>query len=433
MSCSEWKKVRLAEVLEPKGYIRGPFGSALRRNELQESGIPVYEQQNAIYNHRNFRFYVNNIKYDELKRFTVKENDMMISCSGTIGRVSMIQRDDPVGIISQALLLLRCDNKKINPKFFYYFLTSTEGQNAIASVSSGSVQVNIAKRNIVENINILLPPISEQKEIAATLSCLDDKIELNSRINKNLEEMAQAIFKRWFVDFEFPDENGNPYKSSGGEMVESELGEIPKEWKSATLDDVCLKITDGSHYSPKESTDGTYPMLSVKDMESYGFNYKSCKMIGENDYKRMILNDCVPITNDVLVAKDGSYMKHVFIVNENRKEAILSSIAIFRPKSSKIFPEILLCLLKDPIVQQKIKDNYVSGSALPRIVLKDFKKLALILPSMTDQLKIFPLLSGIRQQIAENQSENIALSDLRDSLLSKLMSGEIALMDVLNA
>jgi type I restriction enzyme S subunit len=248
------------------------------------------------------------------------------------------------------------------------------------------------------------------------MSCLDDKIELNNRINANLEAQAQAIFKSWFVDFE-------PFQ--GGEFMESELGMIPKGWRVGTLDDMCLKITDGSHFSPKESVNGIYPMLSVKDMELYGFNYQSCKMIDANDYEMMISNDCVPLINDILVAKDGSYLKHIFIVNENRKEAILSSIAIFRPDQSIICPELLLCMLKYPVVQQTIKDNYVSGSALPRIVLKDFKKLKLILPPMMEQKKIYDILSAMYRKIAESQAEISNLVAIRDTLLPRLMAGEI--------
>jgi len=250
----DWDVIELREVLQKKGYIRGPFGSALRRPELKSEGIPVYEQANAIYDHREFRFFVDKDKYEELKRFTVKENDLIISCSGTFGKVSIISKEDPKGIISQALLILRPDTNKINPYFLKYFFSSKKGYESIASRSTGSVQVNIAKRDIIEKIPLGLPDINEQKAIACILSSLDDKIELNQRMNKTLEGIAQAIFKHWFVDFEFPNEEGKPYKSSGGEMVyNEELGkEIPKEWTVGKLGDI-IKITSGKR--PEEKTD----------------------------------------------------------------------------------------------------------------------------------------------------------------------------------
>ena len=217
---------------------------------------------------------------------------------------------------------------------------------------------------------------------------------------------------------------------SDGSFIESDLGNIPVGWSVVTLGDICAKVTDGSHFSPKDTIGGKYPMLSVKDMESNGFNYKSCKYISEDDFATMVSNDCVPLINDILVAKDGSYLKHIFIVNENREEAILSSIAIFRADTAAICPELLLCWLKNPSVQQTIKDNFVSGSALPRIVLKDFKKLKLVLPPMSEQLRIHDVLVGMQQQIANNQAEITTLVELRDVLLPKLMSGELSVADI---
>lgn len=224
-------------------------------------------------------------------------------------------------------------------------------------------------------------------------------------INNNLEQQGQTVFDEWL-------------QSNSNDADEVSLG------------DVCLKVTDGSHFSPKDIPDSSIPMLSVKDMGEFDFILTSCKHISEEDYQKMVANDCVPQLNDILVAKDGSYLKEIFICNEQRKLAILSSIAIFRPNTNIIHPEILLAFLKSPRVLQEVRDNYVSGSALPRIVLKDFKKLTFKLPDMGSQDKIAPLLAAIREQIAINVAENQQLTQLRDVLLPKLMSGEL---DISNA
>lgn len=183
---ANWKIVKLADVLQGKGYIRGPFGSSLKRKELLTEGVPVYEQQHAIYNSRCFRFFIDSKKFEEMKRFQVITNDLIISCSGTVGRVSIIKDKDPKGIISQALLLLRSDTSKINPLFLKLFFESREGYNAIVSRSSGSVQVNIARRNVIENIPIKLPDKQTQEKVVSIIQALDDKIELNTSINENL-------------------------------------------------------------------------------------------------------------------------------------------------------------------------------------------------------------------------------------------------------
>jgi type I restriction enzyme S subunit len=197
---TEWRQFKLKDILEPDGYIRGPFGSSLRRGELKNEGIPVYEQEHAIKGIRKFRYYIDQNKFNELKRFCVKTGDIIISCSGTVGEVSVIKEEDPKGIISQALLILRADKNVAYQPFLKYFLMSPYGKSSITSRSDGSVQVNIAKRQVIENIDILLPPLPEQKAIAEVLSSLDDKIDLLTRQNKTLENFAQAYFRKWFIE-----------------------------------------------------------------------------------------------------------------------------------------------------------------------------------------------------------------------------------------
>ncbi|MCM1535437.1 MAG: restriction endonuclease subunit S [Clostridium sp.] len=212
----KYERATLTELLQPKGYIRGPFGSALKRKELLSTGIPVYEQQHAIYGNRNFRFYISKEKLNEMKRFQVQEDDLIISCSGTVGKVSIIRKDDPKGIISQALLLLRVDKRKIIPQYLKYFFDSAEGYNTIVSRSSGSVQVNLAKREVIENIPIFIPDIETQQKVISILTLMDKKIENNQQINDNLpshrilktcrymvcggnEEMAKPFSSLWAV------------------------------------------------------------------------------------------------------------------------------------------------------------------------------------------------------------------------------------------
>lgn len=117
----EWKDIVLKDVLSEKGYIRGSFGSALKRAEMKSEGIPVYEQQNIIYNNRIFRYFIDEVKYQSLKRFTNYPDDLIISCSGTVGKVSIIKDNDPKGIISQVLLTLRVNKDLILPEFLKYF------------------------------------------------------------------------------------------------------------------------------------------------------------------------------------------------------------------------------------------------------------------------------------------------------------------------
>lgn len=178
------------------------------------------------------------------------------------------------------------------------------------------------------------------------------------------------------------------------------------EWKEYKIGDMCLKVTDGAHNSPPEVTEG-YPMFSVKDMDENGFDFSDVKLISRNDFDKLVKSDCKPLKNDVLIAKDGSYLKHVFVCKEEKEEVILSSIAILRPNVKIVNAFFLKYILKTSSVKNMM-EGFVSGSALPRIVLKDFKKMVLQIPSVPTQHCIASILSAY-DDLIENNNRRIAL------------------------
>lgn len=172
-----WDGVKLGNLLSKKGYIRGPFGSALLKDDMMKEGMPVYEQQHAIYGHRDFRYYVTTNKFEQLKRFSVQYGDLIISCSGTLGRISLIRNDNHQGIINQALLILRPNLDMIHPVLLKQLLNSPAGQQSLIENSGGSAQVNIAKRELIEGIFFLLPPSETRKKVERILIAVDSKME----------------------------------------------------------------------------------------------------------------------------------------------------------------------------------------------------------------------------------------------------------------
>lgn len=389
-----WKTYKLGELIEIYDSKRVPLSSQQRA--LRQGPFPYYGAQGVI-------DHVDDYLFDGDFLLIAEDGNNVLTQSENIAQIAR----GKFWVNNHAHIV----KAKINQDLLCYLINSTD----ISSFVTGSAQPKLSQANLVK-IPITLPPSDIQDKAAAILSSLDDKIELNNRINANLEAQAQALFKSWFIDFE-------PFKD--GEFVDSELGRIPKGWKVMTLKDVCSKITDGSHFSPKDNKLATIPMLSVKDMESHGFNYSTCKHITEEDYAYLLANDCVPKLDDILVAKDGSYMKELFICNSEIKQAILSSIAIFRPNKQYLYPEYLLFFLKTPQVLKDVKENYVSGSAVPRIVLKDFKKLPMLIPPIQDQKSICTILNSIRIAIFKNNQESQRLAQIRDAMLPRLMSGEI--------
>ena len=190
------------------------------------------------------------------------------------------------------------------------------------------------------------------------------------------------------------------------------------------LEDICIKITDGSHFSPKDNKNSVIPMYSVKDMREFNFDMYNCKHISEEDYIKLLAQDCVPKKNDILVAKDGSYLKEIFVNEIEDKKAILSSIAIFRPNLNIVNPYFLCYLLKSPEISNYTKENCVSGSAIPRIVLKDFKKIELDIPKICIQNKIVKILKKINEKIIANTHTNNNLYEIGKALYQEYFENE---------
>lgn len=381
---SEWKKCKLGELMVKKGYIRGPFGSSLKRGEMKEFGVPVYEQRNAIYDHRDFRFFIDEEKFRELKRFQVNTNDLIISCSGTVGRISIIKKNDLKGVISQALLILRSDISKIELKFLFYFLTSKVGFELITQASHGSVQVNIAARAVVENIPIVLPPLLEQKAIASVLSSLDDKIDLLHRQNKTLEAIAETIFRQWFII------------------------NAKDDWQEGVLGDA-IEIFDNQRIPLSK-------MQRDKMKEGKLYPYYGAATI--MDY----VNDYIFDGYYILLGEDGT-------VSTNEGYPILQFVSgkfwvnnhahIFHAKAPYTNFFIWCFLLKKNV------DEIVTGAVQPKIsqtnlLSLDFPKFPINLVERFNYKT-----ESLSEKIKTNTLQIQTLAQLRDTLLPKLMSGKI--------
>lgn len=387
-----YENVKLSEVLQPKGYIRGPFGSALKRGELQKSGIPVYEQQHAITNCRTFRFYIGEEKYKELKRFTVQPNDIIISCSGTIGKVSMITESDPVGVISQALLILRCNTDIILPRYLYYFLISATGFHSITSVSSGSVQVNIAKRAVIENIDIPYCSLDMQEKIVSVLASLDSKIELNQKINENLERQAQAIFAEHFLN----------------------NSDIPDGWRTGNL----LEIADYLNglamqkYRPKDGEVGL-PVLKIKELRQ-GSCDTSSELCSPSIKSEYIIHD-----GDVIFSWSGSLLVDLWCGGTCGLNQHLFKV------TSKNYDKWFYYSWTLHHLNRFIAIAADKATTMGHIKREELAKAEVLIPSKFDYDKIGTVMGLIYDLIIANRLENRKLAEVRDRLLPKLMAGEI--------
>ncbi len=187
------------------------------------------------------------------------------------------------------------------------------------------------------------------------------------------------------------------------------------EWQNVKLEDVCIKITDGSHWSPKSQESG-YPMASVKDMGESELDLSSCRKISKTDFEELVRQDCKPKVGDVLIAKDGSYLKQIFDVKNEQDVVILSSIAIIRPNKQSVTPHFLKYVFKNPTFQEMVSNNYVSGAVIPRIVLKDFCKIPFSLPPLDVQKRIAGILGALDDRIDVLRRENVVLEQMAQAV-----------------
>jgi type I restriction enzyme S subunit len=305
------------------------------------------------------------------------------------------------------------DNDKSDLHFIKYSLDLM--RHRFLSVSRGATQDNLSLDKLL-SFPLLVPEVQEQRRIAGILSAYDDLIENSQRRIKILEEMARRLYREWFVHFHFPGHEGCRF-------VDSPLGEIPEGWCISSIGEICSRVTDGSHHSPKSVAEGL-PMASSKDMHDWGLNLDTARHISPIDFDKLARNDCQPLKNDVLITKDGAnYLKHVFVTRVDQEVVLLSSVALLRP-SSLIIPHLLAATLKDPATKGRLS-NYVTGAAIPRIILSDFKQFQILLPPKAIQ--------GSWGRIAESLTMNIwllldqikNLRRTRDLLLPRLLSGLI--------
>ena len=302
-----------------------------------------------------------------------------------------------------------------NPKFVYYLLKTID----FTIYNSGSAQPSL-NRNYIYSIPLRIPNENEQRAIAATLSALDDKIELNNRINKTLEEMAQAIFKQWFVDFQFPDENGQPYKSGGGEMEGSELGLIPKGWKVGVISDLG-QVVGGSTPSKANNdyyTDGGIPWITPKDL-----SVNRDKYIGRG---------AIDITEAGLRNSSAQVIPKGTVLFSSRAPIGYIAIAKNNVTTNQGFKSVVPHAgVGSEFIYYMLKwitpdiENRASGSTFKEISGGEMKKVPILLPNLVAIKQFEEIVAFFGVQMQGNEEQNNNLISLRDALLPKLMSGEI--------
>lgn len=353
----------------------------------------------------------------EFEKYSLRNKDVILSMDGSlVGKnYARIKNSDLPLLLVQRVARIRAKST-IYQDFIYYLISSVIFKEYVDLIKTGTSIPHISVKQIKE-FNFPLPNFSEQKQISIILNSLDSKIELNNRMNQTLEKISRIIFKFWFVQFEFPDELSRPYKLNGGEMVDSELGEIPKSWEIGTFADLC-------NLNANSWTSNTIPS------EIYYVDLANTKNGIISDVQIFIREDAPSRARRILLADDTIFgtvrpgnRSFSLIGNSDLQLTGSTGFAVLSPKYHALREMIYLMATSEQNINKLtwLADGAAYPAVRPEVVVNE----KCILPPKKVILDFHKVVGPLFDQILFNRSQEFILSNIRDSLLPKLMSGKI--------
>ena len=406
---TEWKTYRLEDICN---LVAGFAFKSKDFGDHPNKVVKIADIQPPVVN-TNELMGVDLSNYDTVKlsKYLVSKGDYVLAMTGaTIGKLGRIT-DDVEAYINQRVLTFRPNESIVDKDYLYYQLCSLNFNKYILNhIDSETAQPNISAGS-VGGFEISLPSLEEQRRIAGILGAIDDKIENNRRISTNLELQAQALYKQWFVDFEFPNEEGKPYKSSGGKMVDSELGLIPEGWSVGDIYKY-TKVIYGAPYKSSlfnEKKEGN-PLIRIRDLKTFAPQYYTKEILPNTEFVN---------AGDVVAGMDAEFEPCLWL---GERGVLNQRCCKFVGTIDTINNYYIMYLLKPEL---EFVQSYKTGTTVSHLGKADIDRFKVIEPP----LFIIEKFSQVAKSLLDNKvklaKENINLATLRDTLLPKLMNGEI--------
>jgi type I restriction enzyme S subunit len=325
----------------------------------------------------------------------------------TAGKASLLEFE---ACTNQAICAIMPNQDILLPRFLKYKLDTM--YNYLVGLSTGSARDNLSQDGI-KALELCIPPLSEQKKIASVLSALDDKIALNKKMNQKLERMAKRLYDYWFVQFDFPDKNGHPYKTTGGPMIYNPTlkREIPVGWEVKSLFD-CSDILYGFPYATEpfdeenlDTSTKPYPVIRIRDIKDNSISAKTTETV-DDKYRTKV--------NDLLIGMDGYFHMSFWPRNDDYVNQRITRIRQKELSVMVIYHQIA------PFI--KFKEDQAKGSTVGHLSDKDMKQINILVPNNPQLSEKF---DSILNLITKNKQEISHLTKLRDKLLPLLMNGQV--------
>ena len=410
---AEWQSATIKEVAEKVAI--GPFGSSIKVETFVQDGVPIISGQHLCGtrledNEYNF---ITVEHADQLANANVQRGDVIFTHAGNIGQVAYIPKTSRFEryIISQRQFYLRPNAKQVLSEFVTYYFKTAEGQHKLLANATPSGVPSIAQPvTYLRTIEIPLPPLSEQKTIAHILGSLDDKIELNRRMNETLEGIARAIFKSWFIDFE-------PFRDQG--MQDSPLGEIPKGWRVGTLGEF-------SSLNPETWSKETRPsVINYVDLSNTKWGrIESVTVYTQEDAPSRAQRVLRPRDTIIGTVRPGNG-SYAFISEDGLTGS--TGFAVLRPLRAEYAEFVYFAATAGENIEAL--SHLADGGAYPAVRPEVVAATQVVRPS-GDVLMRFSRVTGpLLDKMAGNERESRTLATLRDALLPKLISGELRVKD----
>ncbi len=419
---SKWRQTTLGKVLISGGgkIQTGPFGSQLHASDYVADGIPCIMPANMKSNRVDLSAiaYISEKDAKRLSKHLVKAGDILYSRRGDVTQKALIREAEAGYFCGTGCLLVR-PGDAIDPEFLTYHLSTPTNQDWIVKQAVGATMPNL-NTAILSAVPLNLPPNKDiQRRTAAILSALDAKIDCNNRINAELEAMAKTLYDYWFVQFDFPDANGKPYKSSGGKMAYNATlkREIPSGWHDSNVLAVADLLGGGTPTKKKPHYwGGDIPFFTPTDADGSIFKFSTTDYITSEGLKGSSTK--LFSKHTVFITARGSVGR---LVLAGVDMAMNQSCYALRAKTG-ISHVFLFFLAKELIHHLHVKS---SGSVFDSIVSNDIELTKLAIPKGEVIEKFAEVVEPIFEKIANNTKENQQLAQLRDWLLPLLMNGQV--------